>query len=67
MSDNAEGGTARTQAAAAGQQGGDAGAIHQQQKRGGENLGQGIMTFLAGIAFLLPVGVWSTTDSALLL
>ena len=67
MADNAEEGIARTQAAAARRQGGDANAIHAQQKQGGEYIGQRIVTFFAAIAFLLMIGVWATTESPLLL
>ena len=67
MSDNAEEGIARAQAAAARQHGGGAADIAQQQQRGSRYINERIVTFVMAIAAVLLIGVWAIAESPLVL
>ena len=67
MSDNAEEGIARVQAAATGAQGTQEGRLGEHHKRSVAYLDERIFTFLFMLALFVLIVVWATTTSTFLL
>lgn len=67
MSDNAEEGIARVQAAAAKAQGTRGNALQEHQSRGIAYIDERIIVFVLAMAFLGLIVVWATATSALVL
>jgi Flp pilus assembly protein TadB len=67
MSDNAEAGIARIQAAAAKAQGTQGSLLQEHQKRSVAYMDERILIFILALAFIGLIVVWATTTSPLVL